>query len=125
MILHLQLVVSQLWACFLNVATSQSSYFLYLALHFFVCFIWLEPTLNILFFFSPFSFLLLLWDLDGVKAFNQIAKSNHVESNPFSYVIPSSLIQTWGQSYKTFYTVGRCKIKCLNCQFNEKENVIL
>ena len=26
----------------------------------------------------------------------------------------------WGQSYKTFYTLGQCKIKCLNCQFNEK-----
>ena len=27
----------------------------------------------------------------------------------------------WGQSYKTFYTSGGCKIKCLNCWFNEKE----
>ena len=26
-----------------------------------------------------------------------------------------------GQSYKTFYTLGRCEIKCLNCRFNEKE----
>ena len=26
-----------------------------------------------------------------------------------------------GQSYKTFYTLGRCKIKCLNCRINEKE----
>ena len=25
-----------------------------------------------------------------------------------------------GQSYKTFYTSGGCKIKCLNCRFNEK-----
>ena len=23
-----------------------------------------------------------------------------------------------GQSYNIFYTLGRCKIKCLNCRFN-------
>ena len=35
------------------------------------------------------------------------------------------LILCWsarGQSFKTFYTSGRCKIKCLNCRSNEKEN---
>ena len=26
-----------------------------------------------------------------------------------------------GQSYNAFYTLGRCKIKCLNCQFSDKE----
>ena len=26
-----------------------------------------------------------------------------------------------GQSYNTFYTWGQWKIKCLNCQFNDKE----
>ena len=24
------------------------------------------------------------------------------------------------QSYNTFYTLGRCKIKCLNCHFNDQ-----
>ena len=27
-----------------------------------------------------------------------------------------------GQSYSNFYTIEQCKIKCLNCWFNEKEN---
>ena len=27
----------------------------------------------------------------------------------------------WGQSYKTFYTLGGCKIKSLNCCLNDKE----
>ena len=30
-------------------------------------------------------------------------------------------LRPWGQSYKTLYTLGRCEIKCLKCQFNEKE----
>ena len=30
-------------------------------------------------------------------------------------------LMSWGPSYKTFYTSGQCKIKCLNCRFNEKE----
>ena len=30
-------------------------------------------------------------------------------------------ILTWGQSYKTFNTLGRCQIKSLNCCLNVKE----
>ena len=27
----------------------------------------------------------------------------------------------WGQSHKSFYTLGRCEKRCLNWRFNEKE----
>ena len=33
----------------------------------------------------------------------------------------ASLVCALAQSFNTFYTLDKCKIKCLNSQFNEKE----
>ena len=42
-------------------------------------------------------------------------KSKYILTGVYSW------LETWGQSYNTFYTLGLCKRECLNRQFHLKE----
>ena len=62
------------------------------------------------------------WGLLGLIPGNLIFRDLKFVENYFleltcRFLIYCWCLELWGQSYKKFYTIGRCKIKCLNCRF--------